>query len=175
MLVMTGMGIVLGVLMPSYLATLLGILAVYLVLTSWQSARSDPKLVCWIDYVAATSMVLTCAWGISLGVAASASGTGFIEVANVPARAYYVIAGIAAVFAALDILVIVRGELTGTHRIARHLWRMCLALLIAAQAVFVGQPQVFPEFLRSRTLLSLPLFGIVATMLFWLYRTLRHR
>ncbi len=175
MLVMTASGIVLGVLMPSYLATLLGILTIYLVLTSWVSARSKTMQVGWFDYLAVVSMALTCAWGISLGAEAAASETGFIEVADIPARAYYIVAGVAGFFGFLDLLVILRGGVTGKHRIARHLWRMCFAFLIAAQAVFVGQPQFFPDFMRSRVLLSLPLFGIIGAMLYWLDRTLRSK
>jgi uncharacterized membrane protein len=55
-------------------------------------------------------------------------------------------------------------------RLARHLWRMCFALFIAALSFFVGQAQVIPEPLRIRPLLALPVVAVLATMFFWLWR-----
>ena len=73
--------------------------------------------------------------GYLAGAEAAASETGFIEVADIPARAYYILAGVAGFFGSLDILMILRGGVTGKHRIAQHLWRMCFAFLFAAQAI----------------------------------------
>lgn len=47
---------------------------------------------------------------------------------------------------------------------------MCVALLIAAFSFFLGQPQVFPRFLRGSALLLVPELAIVAAMIFWLIR-----
>jgi hypothetical protein len=40
--------------------------------------------------------------------------------------------------AAGDVRMLVRGGLSGTKRIARHLWRMCFGLFIAAGSFFMG-------------------------------------
>jgi hypothetical protein len=40
--------------------------------------------------------------------------------------------------AAGDVRMLVRGGLSGTQRIARHLWRMCFGLFIAAGSFFMG-------------------------------------
>jgi hypothetical protein len=37
-----------------------------------------------------------------------------------------------------DIRMLVRGGVLGTKRIARHLWRMCFGLFIAAGSFFLG-------------------------------------
>ena len=62
------------------------------------------------------------------------------------------------------------GELRGTRRLARHLWRMCFALFIAALSFFIGQADVFPEPIRIRPLLALPVLAVLVTMVYWLWR-----
>ena len=81
----------------------------------------------------------------------------------------YVFAAVAALAAASDLSVIRRGGLTGVPRIARHLWRMSTALLIAA-ASFAGQPKAIPEFLRGSPITLLPAFAVLAAMIWWLVR-----
>ena len=69
-----------------------------------------------------------------------------------------------------DWRVIRSGALTGAARLARHLWRMCFALFIAAISFFIGQAKVFPEPIRIRPLLAMPVLLILVTMLYWLWR-----
>ncbi|MDQ3274540.1 MAG: hypothetical protein M3Q39_05785 [Actinomycetota bacterium] len=52
----------------------------------------------------------------------------------------------------------------------RHLGRMCFALFIAVASLFLGQPQVFPETLRSSGALALPPVLVLAVLLWWLVR-----
>jgi hypothetical protein len=61
-----------------------------------------------------------------------------------------------------------RGGLSGHQRIARHLWRMCAALVIAAFSFFIGQQKVMPEFVRGSPLLFGPPLAVLALMIFWL-------
>jgi len=56
---------------------------------------------------------------------------------------------------------LVRGGVSGRQRVVRHLWRMCFGLFIATGSFFIGQPQVFPAFIRRTNLLFIP--GIPAT------------
>src|SRR5438045_1662075 len=83
--------------------------------------------------------------------------------------------GIAAGFVALaapaDRRVIRSGGLTGPARIRRHLWRMCLAMFVGTGSLFIGQPKVFPEWLRGSPILWLLAFAPLAAMAFWLTRT----
>ena len=65
------------------------------------------------------------------------------------------------------------GGLRGTPRLKRHLWRMCVALFIAAGSFFLGPVGRIPELLRGPAFRLVP-FVAVATMLYWLWR-LRHR
>jgi len=69
-----------------------------------------------------------------------------------------------------DARVMITGPLRGVSRLARHLWRMCFALFIAALSFFVGQAKVFPEPIRIMPLLALPMLAVIATMFYWLWR-----
>ena len=69
-----------------------------------------------------------------------------------------------------DLRVMQAGPLRGTARLARHLWRMCFALFIAALSFFIGQAKVIPEPLRIRPLLGLPVLLVLVTMFYWLWR-----
>ena len=69
-----------------------------------------------------------------------------------------------------DLRLMRTGPLRGTARLARHLWRMCFALFIAALSFFIGQAKVIPEPLRIRPLLGLPVLLVLVTMFYWLWR-----
>ena len=66
--------------------------------------------------------------------------------------------------------VLASGALTGTRRVARHLWRMSFALFIAAMSFFIGQADVIPEPVRIRPLLAIPVVLVLVTMFYWLWR-----
>jgi uncharacterized membrane protein len=61
------------------------------------------------------------------------------------------------------------GGLQGTARLKRHLWRMCVALFIAAGSFFLGPVRRIPEPLRIPALRLIPLVVLV-TMAYWLWR-----
>lgn len=63
-----------------------------------------------------------------------------------------------------------RTGLTGTPRIARHLWRITVALWIACMSFFLGQADEFPEALRIPMLLASPVVLVLLTLLYWLWR-----
>lgn len=62
------------------------------------------------------------------------------------------------------------GALRGAPRLTRHLWRMCVALLIAAFSFFLGQAKVIPEPIRILPLLAVPPLAVLAALLYWLWR-----
>jgi hypothetical protein len=66
------------------------------------------------------------------------------------------------------------GGLRGSARLRRHLWRMCLALFIAAASFFLGPVRRIPEPLRVPALRLLP-FVVLVTMVYWLWRYRRRR
>lgn len=50
--------------------------------------------------------------------------------------------------------------------LSRHLWRMCLAVAIAAASFFIGQADVLPQPLRGPHLAVFPLAALAALVLF---------
>jgi len=88
----------------------------------------------------------------------------------------YFLFGIAGTFgAAGDLRWMRSGAPRGVPRIVRHLWRMSLALFIAAMSFFVGQSDEFPKEWRIMPLLVLPGLAVLVTMLWWLWRVRRKR
>lgn len=85
--------------------------------------------------------------------------------------------GILSLLCALsDVRVLWAGQLSGTVRLVRHLWRMCVAMLIATGSFFAGQMQVFPLTVQKTTLLGwpilvLPVLLVLLATLYWLVRT----
>lgn len=98
--------------------------------------------------------------GIWIGVAAHATSAGIV--AGKQAAAVAVVFGSIALLAALlDLRMMAVRGINGAHRIARHLWRMCCALLVATASFFLGQAQVFPEPPRKIGLLATPVLLVL--------------
>src|SRR5205085_11968816 len=57
-----------------------------------------------------------------------------------------------------------------TPRLVRHLWRMNVALLIAAFSFFIGQAKVIPKPYRVFPVLLIPPLVVLASLLYWLWR-----
>ena len=86
---------------------------------------------------------------------------------------YFFLGGIAGVALINDLNVLLRKNLSHKHRIAQHLWRMCIGFFIAAGSAFTGPGAgVFPEVVRNSGILSLPELTIILLMLFWLLKIL---
>ena len=84
-----------------------------------------------------------------------------------PPELYMIFAGVAGWAAMWDLTFLAHGQLSNRARLARHLWRMCLALAFMAAAFFLGQPEYFSESLRGSFLLALPPLVAIAAMVFW--------
>jgi len=145
-----------------------GLFGIYLVVSGWATVRRPEgpagryEIGAMVVPLAAVPLLLAFGW-----MGAHAPG-GTIE--GVPYLAAYIIAGVAACAAALDLSVILRRGVFGAQRVARHLWRMCLALFFASASLFIGQPQVFPAPLRGSLLPLALAFAPLALMIFWLLR-----
>jgi uncharacterized membrane protein len=138
----------------------------YLVITALMTVRppfagSRPLAVA-LMLVALVVGGINLAWGFQ-AVAAGGERAGF-------AFPYLMFGTVGLLGGGSDLRVIRLGPLTGTARIARHLWRMCFALFIAALSFFIGQAKVFPEPIRIRPLLALPVLVVLVTMFYWLWR-----
>ena len=69
-----------------------------------------------------------------------------------------------------DLRMLRAGGITGTRRIARHLWRMCFAFFFATGSFFFGQMKFIPEQIRFMPMIiGLGVAPLVA-LLYWMWR-----
>ena len=148
-----------------------GLLTFYLVGTGWWAIKRGT----------ATSRIDIAAFVFVTLVAIAAFRFGFDAVGNprsikdgMPAPGYFVFGTFAWLFAASDVRMLVRG-LPGARKLARHLWRMGLALMIALGSFFPGQARIFPKEVRANTLLYVPHVLIAGSIILWLYRVSRRK
>lgn len=147
---------------------LAGTLTVYFVATAWATIRRRAGETSKFDWVALLVPLAVGAVMMTNGVQALNSPTG--SKYGVPAGMHFFLGALALSAAAGDVRMLLRGGVFGTQRIARHLWRMCFGLWIAAGSVFLARQQLFPAFLRNTgalyVLTALPLL----MMIFWMVR-----
>jgi len=92
---------------------------------------------------------------------------------GVPFFMLFFLATITSLAAAGDVRVMRSGPLRGGPRLARHLWRMCFALFIAAGSFFSIRARVariLPEPFTTAGMRALPVALIFVTMFYWLWR-----
>jgi hypothetical protein len=173
MMLMSVSGAALAVLTPAAATfnVVIGGLTFYLVATSWATVMRRPGESGAFEIGALLAALSIAGLGFGAGLVADSSAEG--ELDRLPALLYFIFGAVAAFAAALDLTVIVRGGVSGAQRIARHLWRMCFALLLAAIAFFIGQgAKVFPDAVRETNVLFAPVIAVIVLMVFWLFRVL---
>jgi uncharacterized membrane protein len=154
----------------------IAILTAYLVVTGVTTVRPIFTEARRIDF---SLMVLAFALFLvlfSFGSAAIASPSGKLN--GMPSAPFFVFGMIALLAGAGDVRAIRSGgirALRGAPRLARHLWRMCTALLIAAFSFFLGQAKVFPKPVRILPLLVIPPLVVLVAMFYWLWRVRARR
>jgi uncharacterized membrane protein len=145
-----------------------GVLTFYLVATAWWTARRGDGEAGIFDWAALIVPLAVGAGLATYGLEAANSHMG--SEGGSPAAAYFIFGSVALLFAAGDVRMLVRGGVSGSQRIARHLVRMSYALFTATGSFFLGQPQVFPAALRKTKLLFIPAFLPLILMIFWRFR-----
>ena len=113
-----------------------GILTFYLIGTAWLTARRRDGETSRFDWVA---MLIPLAIGIftwMVGIKVVLSGASSQD--GVPVGMPFFMGSVCLLAAAGDVRMLVRGGVLGAKRIARHLWRMCFGLFIAAGSFFLG-------------------------------------
>lgn len=143
---------------PKLFDSAAGFFTCYLVITSWLTVRRKAGTIGRAEVAAFLFAVLLAAAVVLLGKTGG------------DANAYYGLGGVIALAAALDLKVIVNRGIAGGPRIARHLWRMCLALFVAVGSFFLGQQRQMPEFVQGSPWLSVPPLAVLAMMVFWLLK-----
>jgi uncharacterized membrane protein len=143
------------------------LMTAYLVVTSLTALR--PPAAGWRPlHLAAMLVALAVALAdVTFAVEAFANGG---KRNGMPAFPFVLFGTVGLLAVAGDVRMLRSGPLHGSRRLARHLWRMSFALLIAALSFFIGQAQVFPKPIRIPALLAMPVLAVLVTMLYWLWR-----
>jgi uncharacterized membrane protein len=144
-----------------------GLTTAYLVATGFTTLRPPAR---GARALSVGAMLLALAVGLftlSLGLQAIAAGGSYRGMPAFPFLMFSVIATLGSIG---DLRMLRSGGVTGVTRIRRHLWRMSVALFVAAMSFFIGQADVIPKPIRIMPLLALPPLAVLVTMLFWLRR-----
>lgn len=139
-----------------------GIIVLYFVTTSWVAARRHDGTAGRFELAAcaaALAMGALVAWGALTG-ATTPAGPGPV----------FALASLLLIGGLGDLNAVLRRKLGPAQRIARHLWRMCLAFFIATGSFFLGQQDVMPGAVRGSPVLFVLAFAPFALMFFWLVR-----
>jgi hypothetical protein len=169
MLVMAGVAAVLATMGQQRVNALAGSFTLYLIGTAWAAVRQPPmnlsRFERWAPAGAALIGLIALGFGLQ---AASPAGLqdGDPTSGNAP-DIYFAIAALSALSVGLDLRVIRRSGVAGPARTARHLWRMCLALFVAAGSFFFGQADEIPQALHGPHLAIPPLAALLA-LAFWM-------
>jgi uncharacterized membrane protein len=113
-----------------------GVLTFYLIGTAWLTARRRDGETSRFDWV-----VLLIPW--TLGILTWMTGlrvvrSGASSQDGVPVGMTFFMGSVMLLAGAGDVRMLVHGGVLGAKRIARHLWRMCFGLFIAAGSFFLG-------------------------------------
>ena len=141
---------------------LAGVFVCYFVATSWVTARRRDGRTGWFEKIACAAALGTGAliiYGAFTG-ATTPAGPGPVFIFG----ALCILAGL------LDLNAILRAPLRPVQRIARHLWRMCVAFFIATGSFFLGQQDVMPASIQGSPILFVLAFAPFGIMAFWLAR-----
>lgn len=149
------------------------VIAAYLVITGLITIRPPPQGFRWVEPVAMLVALAVGLTSLAFGIEALASPNGTFQ--GFPAYPYLLFGVVGLLAGVSDLRWIRSGPVRGPVRLVRHLWRMCFALFIGAQAFFLGQSDEFPEALQSPVLLMLPVVAVLLAMGYWIWRARTRR
>ncbi len=176
MLVMAALAVYLSIVVPGQMANLFGgTFVFYLVATAWLTVRRKEGTIGLAERFALVVSLCLCAPFLVLSFELATGSAPFFKSA-IPFKgpvliAMYVITFVTAIAAATDARVVLAGGISGAPRIARHLWRMCLGLLMATGSAFTnGLPRLLPGPMHVTTIYFLPQLLPLGLLIFWMFR-----
>ena len=163
MVVMSLTGAFVAVISGSSTSVIAGLLTFYFVATAMLTVKQVPSRLEWLDGAAML---------FAIAVSMLAFKTGF-EMAGTgkPEAPPLFMFGVVGTLAAIGDVRMIRAQgMRGPRRIARHLWRMCFAMWVAAASFFWGPQGRVPEIIRIPALFPIPVLLPIVVMLYWLVR-----
>ncbi len=168
MLAMSASAIPLAVWAEKLTSVMGGALTIYLVLTSLITINRPLQQFDVVSIGAALAGFSIAVVFFSLGLEGLRSADGKIN--GLPPEAMFIFGSVSLLAALGDVYVFLARAVSRSYRIARHLWRMCFALLMAVVSFFLGQAQVLPEMVRNTPVPTLIPLAVVLLMFFWILR-----
>src|SRR5262245_55864786 len=172
MLVMGGTASILGFLKsPTDGNVFAGFMVAYFVVTALTTVRPVSPWTLRINAVGLMVAAGLALLDILAGVEAFNSPGGLRHGDPVPKP--FFIASILILAALGDVRIMRSGMPRGRPRLARHLWRMCFALFIAAGSFFSVRERVakiLPELFATGPMRALPIVLLFGAMFYWLWR-----
>ena len=165
MMLMAALGAAVAPFLPERIGSVAGLLTLYLVGTAWLTIRRRPGESGRLELAALPLGLATIVFGVWIFLL----GGPDLRLDGLPVVPGLIFATFAAVGVAGDIHLLRRGGLSGAPRLARHIWRMCSALLLATLS-FVAQPAAIPDAIEGSPLLFAPILGVLALTIYWLVR-----
>ena len=163
MVTMSLTGAVMAALAGSQTNLVAGVLTFYFVTTALVTVRPRPQGTPWLDIA-----------GVFVGLAASVlaftAGADMLGRGRPEAAPMFIFGVTGLLASAGDVRMMRAGGLQGARRIARHLWRMCFAMWVAAASFFWGPPRRVPELIRIPPLMAIAVLLPIAAMAYWLWR-----
>lgn len=151
------------------------LMTAYFVGTAWTTVRPASPWTRRINAVALTLALGLAFFAIVGGV--QAVDSPLLSPGGVPLRTIgvmsFVLAAVLLLAAVGDVRILRSGPPRGAPRLARHLWRMCFALFIAAGSFFSIRARVakiLPEPLTTGPMRALPILLLFGAMFYWLWR-----
>ena len=152
-----------------------GFLTAYFVVTALMTVRPASSWTRRIN-VAALTVVVGLALATIVGGVKNVNDPG-LSTGGVPFRTIgvmsFFLATVMILAAAGDVRILRFGLPRGAPRLARHLWRMCFALFIAAGSFFSIRERVariLPEPFTTGPMRALPILLLFGAMFYWLWR-----
>ena len=148
-----------------------GLITAYFAGTALTTVRPVSPWTRRIDAAALAVAVGLAIAGMVAGVKAFNSPGGFLN--GVPFAMHFVLATVLILAATGDVRIMRSGAPRGGPRLARHLWRMCFALFIAAGSFFSIRARVariLPEPFTAAPMRALPVALVFVAMFYWLWR-----
>jgi uncharacterized membrane protein len=140
-----------------------GLFTTYLVITGLTTVKPPAAGGRWLHLGGLLAVAALTAAFLTFAIEAAANG-GYRN--EVPAFPLFMFGGAALLAAIGDVRILRAGQPQGPKRIARHLWRLSFALLVAA----ISSGRIIPKSLHTPPVLALPTLAVLVPMFYWLWR-----
>jgi hypothetical protein len=145
-------------------------MSLYLLLSGWAAAQRPEITAGFAQFLGLAAALSIIGAGTLFMQIGAASPTGTVD--GSPPQAFVVFITAGAFAAAGEIHVLVRRSIAGPARRARHLWRMCFSLFIAAGSFFLGQQKIMPEWVQGSPVLTVLAVAPLVALVVWVTITL---